>query len=76
VYVILFKDGKVSAPIKINTENGGVDVIPIWGATFYISNGGLDTNSGETDNKPLKTVEAALVRIKGAYGQLARAGEQ
>jgi hypothetical protein len=67
VYVILFKDGKVSAPIKINTENGGVDVIPIWGATFYVKSNGSNTNIGETDKKPLLTVAKALEKISNAY---------
>jgi formylglycine-generating enzyme required for sulfatase activity len=30
VYVILYKEGKVSAPVKINTGKGGVDVDWIW----------------------------------------------
>jgi formylglycine-generating enzyme required for sulfatase activity len=31
VYVILFQDGKVSAPVKINTKKGGIDVDNEWG---------------------------------------------
>jgi formylglycine-generating enzyme required for sulfatase activity len=30
VYVMLYKEGKVSAPVKINTGNGGIDVDWIW----------------------------------------------
>ncbi|MDR0760800.1 MAG: hypothetical protein LBF74_11960 [Treponema sp.] len=31
VYVVLFKDGKVSVPVKINTKTGGGDVDWKWG---------------------------------------------
>jgi hypothetical protein len=67
VYVVLFKDGKVSAPIKINTGAGGEDVDWIWGDALYVkSNGGSDNNTGDRAH-PLQTVEKALAKISALY---------
>ncbi|MDR2742708.1 MAG: hypothetical protein LBB98_11240 [Treponema sp.] len=39
VYVILFQNGKVSAPVKINTKKGGLDVDNVWGSKFIAVSG-------------------------------------
>jgi hypothetical protein len=70
VYVVLFKDGKVSAPIKINTGAGGEDVDWIWGDVpykkFYVASGGLAANPG-TKAEPLATVQQALAKLAALY---------
>jgi hypothetical protein len=70
VYVVLFKDGKVSTPIKINTGAGGEDVDWIWGdepyTSFYVASTGDDEKAG-TKEAPLLTVEKALAKLADAY---------
>jgi hypothetical protein len=70
VYVIIFKDGAVSAPLKINTGSGSVIINPVWGEdpylSLYVKSDGLDTNAGNRDN-PLATVQEALERLEAAY---------
>jgi hypothetical protein len=71
VYVIIFKDGDVSAPYIINTGAGGIDVEPVWDEGPYMSlyvkyNGGADTNTGDKTS-PLKTVGGALEKLAAAY---------
>jgi hypothetical protein len=74
VYVILFKDGKVSLPIKINTKKGGEEVDWIWDTgdpykSFYVASYGKDdetTNDG-TKEAPFATVQKALAAIATEY---------
>jgi hypothetical protein len=70
VYVIIFKDGAVSDPLKINTGSGGTGVDWNWGdepcLSLYVASTGNDGNSGTKDS-PLATVQEALVRVAAAY---------
>jgi hypothetical protein len=73
IYVIIYKDGEVSEPEIINTEEGGVVTEPIWGEEpymrFYVASpasNGNDNNPG-TRGKPLATVGEALNRLATAY---------
>jgi hypothetical protein len=73
IYVVLFKDGKVSGPIKINTGAGGEEVDWIWGDVPYkkfyvasVASGGNDDNPG-TKAEPLATVKKALTNLAALY---------
>jgi hypothetical protein len=70
VYVVLFKDGKVSGPIKINTKEGEVYGDWIWGDEpykgYYVASGGDDAKPG-TRTEPLATVQQALTKLAALY---------
>ncbi|MDR2740568.1 MAG: hypothetical protein LBB98_00195, partial [Treponema sp.] len=73
VYVIIYKDGEVSAPVVINTLRGGVEGDWIWGdepcKSYYIAsagNNGNDNNAG-TKVAPLATVQKALEKLAADY---------
>jgi hypothetical protein len=75
VYVILFQDGKVSLPTKINTKEGWASigsVDPIF--KLYVKSDGANTNIGEDKDKPLSTVKEALDRINSNYEKITAAG--
>jgi hypothetical protein len=76
VYVVLFKDGKVSAPAKINTAEGGGDVDWIWGdphKSFFVASNGDDAAVG-TEEAPLKTVHQALNNLAAVYDEVGMTG--
>jgi hypothetical protein len=70
VYVIIYKDGAVSDPLKINTGSGNGSVDWIWGdepyLSLYVASNGLDTNDGDKDH-PLATAQKALEKLAAAY---------
>jgi hypothetical protein len=70
VYVVLFKDGKVSAPVKINTAAGGQAIEYEWGGRFVMTSSNNQVCWSE-DGAQTWTV-AALPSIafwnSGAYG--------
>jgi hypothetical protein len=72
VYIRIFKDGKVSAPLKINTGSGNGSVDWEWGGEpylkLYVKSDGLDINAGDRDN-PLATVKKALDKLAAAYAE-------
>jgi hypothetical protein len=69
--VVLFKDGKVSGPIKINTKEGEVYGDWIWGDEpykgYYVASGGDDDANPGTKEAPLKTVQQALIKLAALY---------
>jgi hypothetical protein len=68
--VVLFKDGKVSGPIKINTKEGEVYGDWIWGDEpykgYYVAVNGKDEDPG-TKQQPLRTVQQALIKLAALY---------
>jgi hypothetical protein len=73
IYVLVYKEGEVSAPIIINTLEGKEDVDWYWGdepyKSYYVASmgsGGDDTNPG-TKEAPLGTVQEALEKLAAAY---------
>ncbi|MDR0386403.1 MAG: right-handed parallel beta-helix repeat-containing protein [Treponema sp.] len=70
IYVLVYKGGKVSAPVVINTIQGGGEIDWIWGdepyQKLYVKSNGLDTNTGDKEH-PLATVKTALEKITSVY---------
>jgi hypothetical protein len=70
IYVIVYKDGEVSAPCIIRTQSGSIEVEGIWGIEtyqdYYVSAEGFDSDPG-TREKPLKTVTKALEKLANDY---------
>jgi hypothetical protein len=72
IYVIIYKDGEVSEPEIINTEEDSVVTEPTWGVepymSFYVASYGGDNKPG-TKEEPLATAGEALNRLAAAYNQ-------
>jgi hypothetical protein len=71
VYVIIYKDGAVSDPLKINTGSGSGNVDWIWGdepyLSLYVASYGNDNDNPGTKAAPLATVQKALEKLASAY---------
>ncbi|MDR2741370.1 MAG: hypothetical protein LBB98_04360 [Treponema sp.] len=67
IYVVLFKDGKVSAPVKINTKSGGLDLGHEWGRRFVAAHSSCVAWSDD-GGKNWATVTMPTVPVSIAYG--------
>jgi hypothetical protein len=72
VYLIMFKDGEISIPLRIDAKTSGLDTDWKWGdeldahLMLYVSSKGNDAKAG-TEAAPLATVQKALEKINAAY---------